>query len=156
VRDFNKLTFGRSQKPFRHGDLPYMFENCDWRCDHRGPYPRYWAYVKHAACHFLVNFNLRLATLAERKRPWRIITSDKHSSVWDGGVTLFDMNFSALRIPPAECFVLAYEQELRPGKHRRTGWARPWQEEVAERANSTAQAIDGFESVPKTSEVTAA
>jgi hypothetical protein len=66
------------------------------------------------------------------------------------------MNFSALGIPPAECFVLAYEQELRPGKYRRTGWARPWQEEMAERAKSRALAIESFGSAPKAEETTAA
>jgi hypothetical protein len=156
VRDFNRYTYGRSQRTFRQGDLPYQFENCEWDWDHRGPRPRYWAYVKHAACHFLVNFNLRLATLAESKRPWRIITSDKHSSVWDGDATLFDMNFSALGIPPAEAFLLAYDRELRPGKYRRTGWPLTWEEEMAELRLSRALAIDSLGTVPKAEETTAA
>ena len=41
--------------------------------------------MKHAACHWLVNFALELAQLVEPDRKWRIITSDKHSTVWDGG-----------------------------------------------------------------------
>jgi hypothetical protein len=131
IRDFNKYTEGRTGKRFRRGDLPGQFESCDWSLDHRGPYPRYWAYVKHAACHYLVNFNLRLAILAEPKRPWRIITSPEHSSVWDGHTTLFDMNFSAFDIPPSVCFEVAYDRELRPGEYRRTGWAQHWREEMA-------------------------
>jgi hypothetical protein len=158
VRDFNKYTSGTlSQKPFRHGDLPYQFEDCEWDWDHRGLRPRYWAYVKHAACHFLVNFNLRLATLAEPKRPWRIITSNKHSSVWDGCTILFDMNFSALGIPPAKGFLLAYDRELRPGKYRRTGWARPWQEEWdAEQARTQAQLLADHGLAQQSTEIAAA
>src|SRR5215472_12181479 len=93
VRDFNKFTFGRWNKTFTYGDLPYEFESCDWDYDHRGRRPAYWQYVKHAACHWLVNFNLRLAMLVQPAKPWRIITSDDHSTVWDGSDTLFDFNF---------------------------------------------------------------
>ena len=72
-------------------------------------------------CHWLVNFNLRLAMLTEPERLWRIITSGKHSSVWDGEHTLFDLNFLALGIPPDECFEMAYETELPVGRYRLTG-----------------------------------
>ena len=116
VRDFNKYTWGRWRKRFKPGDLPAHFESCDWWLNHHPPHPRYWAYVKHAACHWLVNFALRLATLAEPNHSWRILTSDRHSTVWDGRSTLFDLNFSALSISPTECFQLANVRELRPGK----------------------------------------
>ena len=112
VRDFNKFTYGRWRKPFTPGCLPHEFESCGWWLDHRGKMPRYWMYVKHAACHWLVNFNLKLATLAEPNRPWRIITSDAHSTVWDGHESFFDLNFLALGVPPQECFDLAYRREL--------------------------------------------
>ncbi len=96
VRDFNKFTFGRWRQPFTHGQFPREFESCDWWCGHHGPEPRFWLYVKHSACHWLVNFNLRLAQLVEPDRAWRIMTSDEHSTVWDGDQTLFDFNFLAL------------------------------------------------------------
>ena len=48
--------------------------------------------MKDQACHYLVNTNLRLAMLASPERPWRIITSNLHSTVWDGGDMLFDLN----------------------------------------------------------------
>jgi hypothetical protein len=66
-----------------------------------------------------VNFSLRLAMLVEPDKPWRIITSEKHSTVWDGGNTLFDFNFQALGIDPNECFETAFEEELKPGKYVR-------------------------------------
>jgi hypothetical protein len=65
--------------------------------------------VKHSACHWLVNFNLRLAELVMPKREWHIVTSDKHSTVWDGISTLFDLNFHALGIPPMEAYSMAIE-----------------------------------------------
>jgi hypothetical protein len=66
-----------------------------------------------------VNFSLRLATLVEPEKPWRIITSQKHSTVWDGGDTLFDFNFQAFGIDPNECFETAFEKELKLGKYLR-------------------------------------
>jgi hypothetical protein len=112
VRDLQKYTRGR----FKTGDLPCDYDSMSWRLDHRNPYPRYWDYAMSGACHWLVNFNIRLATLAEPERPWRIITGDDHSSVWDGKHTLFDLNYSALGVSPSECYQKAYGRELCPGR----------------------------------------
>jgi hypothetical protein len=117
VRDFNKFTFGRKSRKFTSGDLPCEFESCDWDIDHRGRRPAFWSYVKHGACHWLVNFGLRLATLVRPKKRWRIITSEDHSTVWDGHETLFDFNFQAFGIDPNECFDLAFDEELEPGEY---------------------------------------
>jgi hypothetical protein len=65
---------------------------------HKVPLPRYWQHVKHAACHWLINFNLGLAMSVPPKEPWRIHTSDAHSTLWNGDDVLFDMNASALRV----------------------------------------------------------
>jgi hypothetical protein len=63
VEDFNKYTYGRWRKRFPAEGRPYprSFESCDWDWGHRGRQPSYWRYVKHAACHWLVNSNLRLS-----------------------------------------------------------------------------------------------
>ena len=111
VRDFNRYTYGRWRQPFKSGDLPHNFESCFWEPLHYSNWPRFWDYVKHSACHWLVNFNLRLVTLAEPKRRWRILTSDLHSTVWDGRNTLFDLNFLALGVSPEECWDLATSME---------------------------------------------
>jgi len=87
--DFNKYTVGRWGKRFRPGQLPGDFESCDWILGVRGRHPKYFDYVKHGACHWLVNFNHNLAKLVEPNRTWRIITSDEHSTVWDNDSTLF-------------------------------------------------------------------
>jgi hypothetical protein len=117
VRDFNKFTFGRWKEPFLHGMVPHEFESCDWWCGHRGRFPAYWQYVKHSACHWLVNFNLELAQASVADRGWRIVTSDDHSTVWDGAMTLFDLNFLALGVSPTECYRKARRKGtvLRPG-----------------------------------------
>lgn len=114
VRDFNKFTMGRWNDRFLPGMKPRQFESCDWDIDHRGKQPEYWDYVKHAACHWLVNFNRQLATLAEPKREWRIVSSEEHSTVWDGKDTLFDMNFLALGIDPNEAWELASRGKIYP------------------------------------------
>ena len=133
VRDFNKLTYGTWRKPFTHGRKPFEFENCDWHALHRGRRPAYWAYVKHGACHWLCNFWLVTAEHVLPDRPWRIITSEKHSTVWDGDETLFDFNFQAFGIDPDECFATAYDEELPVGKHRKTYVAQYWRKGLAER-----------------------
>jgi len=121
VREFNKYTTGMFGKEFTRGRYAREFDRFDWRLEQRGRPPRYWDYVCTEACHWLVNFTLRLAVLVEPNRPWRIITSQKHSTVWDGEETLFDFNFQALGIPPLRCFKLSREEELLPGQSLETG-----------------------------------
>src|SRR5262249_57676052 len=104
VRDLNRYTWGWWREKFEPGMKPAQFESCDWQFEHRGKRPAFWAYTKHAACHWLVNFTLRLAQLIEPNRQWRIITSQKHSTVWDGTSLLFDFNFQALVISPPQFF----------------------------------------------------
>jgi len=127
VRDFNKFTTGNWNQPFTHGQFPRDFESCDWWIEHRGSEPRYWRYVKHAACHWLVNFNLRLAQLVAPNRPWRILTSDAHSTVWDGKQTLFEFNFLALGISADDCFALACVDHLPVGKEYKAGRPVPFE-----------------------------
>src|SRR5262249_38175258 len=61
--------------------------------------------------------NLELAQLVLPKKPWRIISSVKRSTVWDGDDTLFDFNFQAMGIPPDECFQDANKKMKKPGQH---------------------------------------
>jgi hypothetical protein len=124
----------------KQGFLPCHFDGCDWRWGNwgkgrHGRMPRYWDYVCHGACHFLVDFNLRLAMLVAPDRPWRILNNSKatfdptvgrdtygHSTVWDGADTLFDLNFLALGVEPDEAFATASgDLELPPGKYLRGG-----------------------------------
>ena len=119
VKDFNRFTRGRWGQVFRRGQYPYEFETCDWAVSRRGPMPRFHKYVKHAACQWMVNFYLRLVSLAEPKRGWRIVTSDDHSTVWDSRQTLFDPQFMALGVPVRESWELARKRGriLRPGEY---------------------------------------
>jgi hypothetical protein len=50
------------------------------------------------------------------------VTSDEHSTVWNGDGLLFDHNFLALGVSPDECFEMARKggEELAPGKYMRT------------------------------------
>ena len=131
VRDFGKFTLGRWCQEFLPGMTPRDFESCDWDIDHRGSLPAFWAYTKHSACHWLVNFSLELAMASVPNRTWRIITSQDHSTVWDGDVTLFDFNFQAMQIPPDECFAGAQRRELKPGKHLTVHLAEHYSVDVA-------------------------
>lgn len=128
VRDFNRYTMGLWAKPFAPGMFPEDIENCDWRCGHRGPYPRFWRYVKHAACHWIVNFALRLAELSEPNKRWRIVAGDKHSTVWDGSKVLFEFNYQALGVTPEECWENARCDGFisEPGIEEPCGLTPPW------------------------------
>ena len=65
---------------------PFEVDGCDWRFFdgegnlRRGRAPAFWDYSVHSACHWVVNFNLRLAELVEPRRPWRIVTAQKTSN----------------------------------------------------------------------------
>jgi hypothetical protein len=123
VEDFNKFTMGRWNQPFVRGMVPFGFETCDWHLHRKGRPPRYRSFCKHSACHWLVNFALCLAMLAEPRRSWRIITSERHSTVWDGDETIFEFNFNAMGISADECFRLAHKKELKPGRYITTYYA---------------------------------
>jgi len=132
VIDFNRYTFGRWKQKFKSGQFPREFESCDWDIGHKGRQPEYWKYVKHGACHWVVNFNLELAKLVEPKRNWRIVTSQEHSTVWDGENTLFDMNFCALGIDPKEAFEIASKENkcLPIGKRLMVYYAEHYSTEI--------------------------
>ena len=117
VADFNDYTQRRWGRAFDPGTYPEDIESCDWRMGRRGRSPRYWRYVKFGACHSIVNFCLRLATLVEPSRGWLDLTGGEHSTVWDGHNILFDFNYLALGIPAEECFAKANDQELLPGEY---------------------------------------
>lgn len=122
ARDFNKYTLGRWGKSFEYGTLPEDIESCDWRWGRKGRHPEYWKYVKHGACHWIVNFCLHLAMKIEPKKKWRIVTSQEHSTVWDGEKTLFDLNFLALEVNADEAFTIAFKdkKQRKIGKEMRT------------------------------------
>jgi len=130
VRDFNKFTFGRWNKTFTYGDLPFAFESCDWWFCRPRPHPAFWRYVKHSACHWLVNFTLRLAMLVMPDRRWRILTSEQHSTVWDGEDTIFDFNFQAFGHDANECFEAAFDKELAPGEYLKVHFAEHYSVEA--------------------------
>lgn len=118
VKYFHKYTWGRWRRAFLPGMTVEEWESCDWRFEHKAPWPRYWKYVKHGACHWLVNFALKLAMLAEPKREWRIVTSDGHSAVWDGENTLFDLQYSALGVTAEDSWnILKTGVQLKPGEY---------------------------------------
>ena len=82
TRDMNKFTTVRLGCPFGEDELPHHTESCLGFFEQRGPFARYRYYTRHGACHWLVNFCLRLATLASPAKEWSIITSDTHSTGW--------------------------------------------------------------------------
>lgn len=139
VRDLNKFTVGKCGQRFTEDRVPADFETCLWDVGHNGPRPRYWDYVRHGACHWVVNFNLKLAEAVAPSRRWRILTSDLHSTVFDGTDTLFDMNYMALGVTPADSYHLATDgtanaEELPPGQEMKVPWFLPTTPEAAKLA----------------------
>jgi hypothetical protein len=125
VHDFHRFTYGRWSEPFLPTSYPSDFESMDWRHSHKGRRPRYWKYVCALACHWLANFALTLAHLAVPNRQWRIVTSEQHSSVWDGINTLFDFNYLAFGFPPEEAWDALQDggHQLPPGAFLKVSYA---------------------------------
>lgn len=120
----NSFTYKRDRD---NESFPSCFDSCDWRFvrDLPGPAPEYWEFACHSACHWVADMCLYVASNAYPDTPWRIVTSDKHSTVWNGcskTPVLFDVNFSAIGVSPKEAWELAsLGRMLKPGQ-----WLRPW------------------------------
>lgn len=119
-------VFPINYKRLKALQLPSDFDSCDWRYNgygRKGRRPSYWDYVCHGACHWIVDMCLYVATQAYPDEQWRIITSSKHSTVWNGDCAkprLFDVNFLALGVAPKEALSLALMGRiLKPGKYLR-------------------------------------
>jgi len=102
--DFNQYTEEVWGIEFDPEEFPAMYADDGWRFGKKGRPAQYWDWIKPGACHWLVNFYLRLAILTEPSRKWRIVSSQKHSTVWDGDVTIFDPNYLALRVTAQETY----------------------------------------------------
>jgi hypothetical protein len=126
--DFSKYIegrygrFGVKYDPEKR-EWPLDYESVDWWMDRgRGRPPAFHKFVKHGACHWLVNTGLMLAQRAVPQRTWRIVTSDFHSTVWDGEDTLFDFNYTALGMEPDFAWLMARTRGyvLEPGEFLET------------------------------------
>ncbi|MCU0396786.1 MAG: hypothetical protein MUC73_01655 [Cyclobacteriaceae bacterium] len=108
--DVSRFFYVRGYKHrLEKGEYPFLYESCDWYLDKKGRFPEYINYTLSGACHYLVRFNLKLAKLVEPDRNWRIISSNTHSTVWDGEDTIFEFNYYAYGIPAMEAFKKATE-----------------------------------------------
>lgn len=99
----NRLT------PWTPELTPSHYDSCSWRwdCERRGPQPGYWAFTCAAACHWLVDLHLWVAQRAEPSRSWHVVTSDLHSTVWDGEETIWDANFMAMGVSATDAIDMA-------------------------------------------------
>jgi hypothetical protein len=62
---------------------------------------------------------------------WRIVTSQEHSTVWDGRATLFDLQYSAFGVPPDKCWeAVSGGVALAPGEYLIVEPPMHWQEEA--------------------------
>lgn len=100
---------GYDHKSIRHQEYPCGYESCDWRWDYKW-HPKFWKYACHSACHWVCDLALYAAKTEYPETPWRILSSQKHSTVWNGSTedpVLFDINFLAMGVPPEQAIKLA-------------------------------------------------
>eukprot|EP01043_Picozoa_sp_COSAG02_P027184 COSAG02_NODE_1591_length_11781_cov_861.345403_2_plen_341_part_00 len=109
--------------PGRETDLlPMHLEAIDWResarkrlcqasedgneapCSRQYADPPFWGWVCGGACHSLVPLYVWIVQQVDPTAAWRVITSDAHSTVWDGGGRLFDPIFEAMGVEATEAF----------------------------------------------------
>jgi len=89
---------------------PVFYDSCDWRwmTNKRGRKPAFWDFACHSACHWVNAWAMAcICSEMYTEGRWRIVKSDKHTTIWDGDKTLFDINFLALGISPEETWELA-------------------------------------------------
>ncbi len=114
-------NYGYTFRPREDDATPSHYDSCDWRCDHKGRMPAYWDYACHSACHWVADLALFVAQSKLPSEDWRIVTSQKHSTVWNGDCEnplLFDINFSAIGVDASEALKLAAKgRELKVGKY---------------------------------------
>lgn len=124
IRAYDNWKKGfRSDKPFEMWkpskfELPTTTESCDWRAMYpertgkRGPQPAYFDYVRHGACHYMVDFYWHVANRALPEYDWIVVSSDTHSTVWAVGTDiLFDPQFLALGIDADEAWEMASDED---------------------------------------------
>lgn len=120
-QDFNKFVKGKERRfnkwrsdsgssnhvsyEYSQTDKPIRWDSCDWRCGRIGRPYSFDEYVCHGACHWIVNSILLTAIIAYPDQPWVIVSSPNHSTVWDQGLTFFDINYFALKVSPEDCAI---------------------------------------------------
>lgn len=114
---------GYKYKPDKDARAPIRYDSCDWRWnrERRGPLPAFWDFACHSACHWVADLAMFAAKSTLPNIPWRILTAQKHTTVWNGCVedpVLFDINFHAIGVKSAEAMKLAScGRELKPGRY---------------------------------------
>ena len=90
--------------------LPHHFDSMGWRYFEKGEtHPKYWDYVCSRACHFMIKLYHWVIVQALPEHDWQIISSDSHSTIWNGKDLIYDPAFQALQISAGKCFDLAFE-----------------------------------------------
>jgi hypothetical protein len=81
----------------------------------------YWRFALLNACHFLTNNYLYLAQTFDPNRDWRIICNTRHSTIWDGADTIFDLQYGKINYSADQCYKTATSgkyAELPVGKYK--------------------------------------
>lgn len=123
LRDHAEQRASQHKLKHKHNESRYRrpsdYDSCDWRFNRPGRKPEFWDYCCHSACHWLVDMNLWVAMRAFPEVPWRVVTHNKHSTIWNGDTenpVLFDLNFLALEVTAKDAWKLASKGRfLKPG-----------------------------------------
>jgi hypothetical protein len=117
LHDINICTLALLGEHIMACDLPKNFEHY-WAC----------TYKFYEACECLVNTHMTLLSLVQPNKKWRIVTSELHSTVWDGADELFDPCEEYFG-SACECFTRAGCQNesivLAPGELLKPGLPNP-------------------------------
>jgi hypothetical protein len=99
--------------------FPTEYESCDWRSSATGRQPAFWDYARHSACHWVADLALFVAKKVHPEVPWRLLYSQKHTTVPNGSVqdpVLFDINFQAMGVTASQALEIASKgREFKPG-----------------------------------------
>lgn len=102
IEDSDYETWYEKWSPKPEGELllPSDVDSCDWRWNAPpGRPPKYWDFVCHGSCHWMVEANLQVAKRLLPEYNWIILSGELHSTVVAPEAKLiFDMQYSALQV----------------------------------------------------------
>lgn len=76
---------------------PAEFDSGDWRNYRIGRPPLYDRWICTDTCHFSVNIHMEVLTQVFPDIPWRIIKTEKHSTIFDGIGRIYDPIYQGIK-----------------------------------------------------------
>jgi len=94
------IEFDPERYTYNFITTPSVIESSDWQYGFgkRGRKPAFWQYALAHACHWMAEKDLYIAKKIAPEFDWVIISSEEHTTVFNGIDTIFDTTYNAMGI----------------------------------------------------------